>query len=139
MPIRDLARSEVVTAEPDADAASLAETLRDNNVGSVVIESDGKPEGIVTDRDLTVEVIAKGRDGSDVTARDIMSEELVTAEASSGAFDACSTMCDNGVRRLPLVEDGELVGIITFDDMIQLLGDELQHLAGIAATESPPY
>ncbi|MFB6133704.1 MAG: CBS domain-containing protein [Halanaeroarchaeum sp.] len=139
MPIRDLARSDVVTAEPNASAASLAETLRDNNVGSVVIESDGAPTGIVTDRDLAMEVLAGGRDASEVSARDIMTEDLVTVDATEGAFDACSRMCDEGVRRLPLVEDGDLVGIITFDDMLQLLGDELQHLASIAAHESPPY
>jgi signal-transduction protein with cAMP-binding, CBS, and nucleotidyltransferase domain len=139
MPIADIARSSVVTAEPDASAASLAEQFESNNVGSVVITEGTSPVGIVTDRDLALTMAGDGADPSATVARDIMSEDLVTAEASDGAFDLCSTMCDSGVRRMPIVEDGDLVGIVTLDDMLQLLADELQHLSTVVARESPPY
>lgn len=139
MPISDIARSGVVTAGPDATAASLAKQLEDNNVGSVVIVEGDAPVGIVTDRDLALAVVAAGRDPGGVTAADLMTEDLVTVEADVGTFDLCSTMCDNAVRRVPVVEDGALVGIITLDDMLTLLADELQHLATVVAEESPPY
>lgn len=139
MPIADIARSSVVTANPDASAAELAERLESNNVGSVVITEGTAPVGIVTDRDLALTMVGDGADPSSIVARDVMSEDLITAEASEGAFDLCSTMCDNAVRRMPIVDDGELVGIVTLDDMLQLLADELQHLSTVVARESPPY
>lgn len=139
MSIMDIARSSVVTADPDASAASIAQKLESNNVGSVVITDGTTPVGIVTDRDLALTMVDDGADPSVTTARDVMGEDLITADKSEGAFDLCSTMCDNGVRRMPIVDDGELVGIVTLDDMLQLLADELQHLSTVVARESPPY
>lgn len=139
MPITDIARSAVVTADPDTSAVSLAETLEGNNVGSVVITEGSTPVGIVTDRDIALAVVGAGRDPTGTTAADIMTEDLLTAEADAGTFELCSTMCDNAVRRMPVVDDGELVGIVTLDDMLQLLADELGHLATVVSRESPPY
>ena len=140
MPLADIARSGVVTADRDATAVSLAETLEDNNVGSVVITEGSTPVGIVTDRDLAVEVLAGNLDPQETTAADLMSADLVTANEADGTFELCSTMCNEGVRRMPIVDgDGDLVGIVTFDDMLQFLADELQHLASVVAMESPPY
>ncbi|MFB6094673.1 MAG: CBS domain-containing protein [Halanaeroarchaeum sp.] len=139
MPLEDLARADVVTAGPDATARDLAERLHGNNVGSVVIEEQDRPLGIVTDRDLALAMADDGMDPSTATAADLMTEDPVTAAATDGTFELCAQMRDAGVRRMPVVDGDELVGIVTFDDVIQLLADELQHLATIAATESPPY
>lgn len=139
MPVSELARESVVTAAPDEPAAELAELMRDNNVGSVVVTVDDRPIGIVTDRDLVVKVFADGIVPPSVTARDVMTEDVVSVEKDAGTFELCSKMCKAGVRRMPIVEDDELVGIITMDDIFQLLADEFQDLAAVIEAESPPY
>lgn len=139
MPVHELARERVVTAPPDKPAAELAGLMREHNVGSVVITEAEAPIGIVTDRDLVVDVFADGIIPDSLTARDVMTGDLETVDADAGTFELCQAMCDAEVRRMPVVEDGRLVGIITMDDMLQLLSDEFSRLSSIVAAESPPY
>lgn len=133
-------REDVVTARPDTSAQTLAETMRDENVGSVVIEDDHRrPVGIVTDRDLAVRVLAHGSDPTKILARDVMTEDPVTADVEDGVLEATATMRDNDARRLPIVNGEELVGILTLDDLQRLLVDEQRNLAAVVESESPPY
>lgn len=133
-------RKEVVTARPDNSVSELAEQMRDENVGSVVIEEDGEPVGIVTDRDLTTRVLADGRDPDGHTARDAMSEDIRTVPSDAGVMDLCNELGDACVRRMPVVgEDGSLEGIITHDDLNTLLADEQRELAAVIEAESPAY
>lgn len=139
MPIKNLARSSAVTAAPDTSVAELAATMDDENVGSVIITNDQKPVGIVTDRDLTVRVLGAERDPAAQTARDVMTEQLHTAEPDAGFYEAATMMADHGVRRLPISDGGDLVGIITADDITELLADEQQHLGDILRSQRPEY
>ncbi|MEF8814719.1 MAG: CBS domain-containing protein [Halovenus sp.] len=139
MPIEDLARSDAVTAAPETPVAELAATLDEENVGSVVITNDESPVGIVTDRDLTVRVLGKGIDPADQTAEDVMTDELRTAEPDAGFYDAATLMADHGIRRLPICEGDTLVGIITADDITELLADEQQQLGDIIRAQRPEY
>lgn len=140
MPVSDLAREEVVTARRNTPVADLAKAERDENVGSVVIEDEGRPVGIVTDRDLAVRVLAEELDPATTTAEDVMTEDLCTAATDDGVFELIDSMCENGVRRIPVVDDeGQLAGIITHDDLSRLLADEYRNLAGVVEAESPPY
>ncbi|WP_256300556.1 CBS domain-containing protein [Haloarchaeobius salinus] len=139
MPIEDLARSDVVTAPPDTSIESLAATMDEESVGSVVVTRDDVPAGIVTDRDLTVRVLAAARDPTDLTARDVMTEDLCTVQRGDGFYEAATTMAENGVRRLPVCEGESLEGIITADDLTELLADEQQHLADLVRAQRPEY
>jgi signal-transduction protein with cAMP-binding, CBS, and nucleotidyltransferase domain len=140
MDIETFPRNDVVTAEPEATAADLASHMAEENVGSIVITEDGKPTGIVTDRSLTVEVLAGGDDPSTVRAEEVMESDLITADANAEIFDVLEQMVDAEVRRVPAVdENGEVAGIVTFDDFVVLFGRELQKLADIAEAESPSY
>ncbi|MEF8807221.1 CBS domain-containing protein [Natronomonas sp.] len=140
MPIQDLVRSEVVTADPDTSVADLATTMDDESVGSVVITEGEQPVGIVTDRDLAIRVLGEGRDPDALTASDVMSEDLETADPETGFYEATETMADNGIRRLPVTDaDDTLVGIITADDLTELLAEEQQHLGAIIEAQRPPY
>jgi len=140
MPIEDLARTDVVTASPDTSVTDLAATVRDENVGSVVVTDDGTPVGIVTDRDLAVRALADGDGGTDSTAEDVMSGDLVTIDRGHGFYEAADLMSDHGVRRLPVCDaDGELAGIITADDLSELIADEQQQLAEIIRAQRPSY
>jgi len=140
MTIRDLARTGVVTAHRDQSAGNLATVMSEENVGSVIIEDGGRPVGIVTDRDLTLKVLEPRLDPREVTAEEIMTEEPTTVRIDDGVFQVTKQMFEAGVRRMPVVDDdGALEGIITLDDFLVLLTDELNGLAGVVEAESPPY
>ncbi|WP_254524131.1 CBS domain-containing protein [Natrinema caseinilyticum] len=140
MPVENLARSDVISATTDEPIHELASTMDDESVGSVVITDDGMPVGIVTDRDLMKHVLAERTDPDDVVAGDVMTEDLCTIEHDAGFYQATELMSEHGVRRLPVTgSDGELAGIITIDDLNELLADEHQELAGIIRKQRPPY
>lgn len=139
MPIEDLARSEAVTADPETPVTDLAATMDEENVGSIVITNDQTPIGIVTDRDLTVRVLGNAVDPTEQTAEDVMTTDLCTAEPGAGFYEAASLMAEHGIRRLPICEGDTLVGIITADDVTELLADEQQHLGDIIRAQRPEY
>ena len=112
----------VVTATPDTSVREVAETMRERNVGSVVLVENGQPSGFVTDRDLAVSVLADGRDPSD-RACDHASAPVVTAAPDMDITEAAELMVEHGIRRLPVLEGGELIGIVTLDDLAVRTGD----------------
>ncbi|QHS17462.1 CBS domain-containing protein [haloarchaeon 3A1-DGR] len=139
MPVEDLARSDAVTADPNTPVAELAATMDEENVGSVVITDDDTPVGIVTDRDLTVRVLGEEVDPADRTAEDVMTDDLRTTEPGAGFYEVTNLMAEHGIRRLPIREDDALVGIITADDMTELLADEQQQFGEIIRAQRPEY
>lgn len=140
MPIQDLARKNVVSASPETSVPELARQMRDENVGSVVITNADNPAGIVTDRDLSTRVLAEDVAPSDRTAEDVMSTDLCAVGPDAGFYEAAQVMSENGVRRLPVCTDeDELVGIITADDLTELLADEQQQLASVIQAQRPSY
>ena len=139
MPIDNLARSDVVTAPTDERVHELAATMQDEAVGSIVI-TDGDPVGIVTDRDLTTQVLAEQADPDELVAEDVMSDGLQTIAHDAGFYEATELMSEHGIRRLPVTgSDGGLQGIITIDDLDELLAEEHQELADVIRAQRPPY
>ncbi|MFW6002984.1 MAG: CBS domain-containing protein [Halanaeroarchaeum sp.] len=139
MPIQDLARSEVVTAEPETPVGELARTMDREDVGSVVVTEGDEPVGIVTDRDLALRVIGEDGDPATQTAEDVMTSDLTSIESGAGFYEAADLMAEKGIRRLPVCEGDVLVGFITADDLTELLADEQQHLAEIIRAQRPEY
>jgi len=140
MTVSDLMREEVVTASPDESVRTVAERMRDETVGSVVVVEDGRPTGIITDRDLATRIIAEGEDPETRAAMDVMTRNPATVTADAGVRELCDQMADACVRRMPVVDyEGNLAGIITHDDLNTLLADEQRELAAVIAAESPPY
>jgi CBS domain-containing protein len=115
--------SEVMTPDPvtmdsgtDLFAAALA--MRDNDIGDVVVtKPDGGLCGIVTDRDLVVRGIAEGLDSKSSTLEEVCSHQLVTVGPDDPIATAVKAMEDNAIRRLPVVDDGTLVGIVSIGDL----------------------
>lgn len=132
-------RNELVTVSPDDPVREVAETMRDTTVGSAIVERDEEPVGIVTDRDLAMQILAEGEDPSSMTARDVMTEDPVTADVDDGVFEICEMMRESGIRRMPVVDGGKLAGIVTLDDLIVLLEGEMNGLSEVIRKESPPY
>lgn len=140
MPVLDIARTGVVTTHRDQSVGNLATVMKEENVGSVLIEDEGRPVGIVTDRDLVLSVLEPRREPMETSAGDVMTATPVTVAADDGIFAATATMFEHAVRRVPVVDDtGEIAGILTLDDLVVLLADELKDLAGVVEAESPPY
>jgi CBS domain-containing protein len=126
----------VATAGPDARAVEIADTMQFRAVGSVVIvDADDRPIGIVTDRDLTCRVIAKGLDPEATPARDFMSQPLVTVDAKEPLERVAQRMREAGVRRMPVVRDGKLIGLVALDDLLFRVGRELENLIRAVAIE----
>ncbi|AWB28591.1 CBS domain-containing protein [Halococcoides cellulosivorans] len=139
MPVSDLMRSNVVTASPESSIDSLAESMRDHGVGSVVIEDDSTVSGIVTDRDLVTRVMAENADWSTLQASDVMTPDLQTVSADTGIAELVETLSEEGVRRMPVVENDDLVGIVALDDVFALLAVEQDRLANVVEAESPVF
>ena len=128
----------MVTASPDAKVNEVAELMSDSNVGCVVITNDQCPVGIVTDRDLVVRVIARGRDPKKTAIEEVMTLDPVVVEDGTGLFEAMQFIRDEGVRRLPIIDgDGKLAGIITMDDIIRLIGQEMLYIGDVIREASP--
>ena len=130
MPIQELLKREVQTLPPTASCAEAARLMRDERIGSVVVAEEERPLGILTDRDLVLRVMASGEDPEKVTVRDAMSTRPVFISGERGLRQAIETMHELAVRRLPVVDDDQkLVGLLSLDDMVVLLAEQLSSLA----------
>jgi CBS domain-containing protein len=126
-----LARFEhgVVVAQLTETAAAVARRMRDFHVGCVVVIRDDRSVGILTDRDLVLRVVAEGKDPQETPVSDIVTYDATTVQRDAGIETAALLMRDRGVRRLPIVtDDGRVTGIVTADDLVVLLTDELAHV-----------
>lgn len=119
-PMVTVAESEIVEV--------AARKLRDAHVGCVVVIRGDHPVGIVTDRDLAVRVVAEGRDPRSTRVSEIVTYDPVVVAGTDGIETAARRMREHGIRRLPIVEGGSCVGIVTADDLVVLLGRELADL-----------
>ncbi len=116
--VRDVMTPEVVTEEEDTPVTKIAKDMEVYGIGSIIITREGEPVGIVTDRDIALKVIKEDRLVREVKAKDIMSSPLITIEADASIEKACEIMAKNRIRRLPVVEDGKLVGVISVRNIL---------------------
>ena len=140
MSVGELCNREVVIAEKTLPVTEAARLMRSRHVGDlVVVEDKGghkHPVGIVTDRDIVVEVVAAGVNPDALKVGDIMGPEVATVRESEGLFEALRYMRNKGVRRMPVVDvSGGLVGILTLDDLLSLLAEEMMELAKLVSRE----
>ena len=129
MSIKDLCNRELVTVGRDDTVFKAAELMRHNHVGDVLVVEKKLdttiPLGIVTDRDVVVEVVAPGLDPKVMTVGDIMLPHLSTVKEDAEVFDAIRLMTGNGIRRLPVIDKyGSLLGILTLDDLLMMMAKE---------------
>ena len=138
MTIGEICNRNVVCATRDTTVAEAANLMRHNHVGDVVVveQSDGRrtPLGIVTDRDVVVEVVAAGIDPKAIRLVELLIGRLATVEERERCSDVVRLMASKGVRRMPVVDGGgALVGIVTIDDLLPHLASELSELSGLPA------
>ena len=140
MTIGDICNREVVFARKDESVLSAAVLMREHHVGCLVVvdESNGKriPAGIVTDRDVTVGVVALGLDPERTPLGEVIGPEIVCAREDTGVAECVAMMRQKGLRRLPVVDAaGVLVGLVAADDMLELLAEEMSGLAAVVTRE----
>jgi CBS domain-containing protein len=135
MSIAKMCDRTVSVATPDESVWKVVCAMRDDNVGSVVVvDAARKPIGIVTDRDLVVRVLAPGLDPKRIVVESVMTQCPRTLPRSAASMEALRLMRELGVRRLPVVGvRGELVGIVSVDDLLQQVAEELGSLSLVLA------
>jgi CBS domain-containing protein len=130
MTLAECCSKDVVMASPDSSVVEAARLMEERNVGSIIVTEEERPVGIVTDRDIALRVIAQGKRPEETTIRDVMTPDPVTLNGNMEIFEAIEYVTREGIRRLPIVEaDGRLVGIITLDDVIGILGKEMSNVS----------
>jgi CBS domain-containing protein len=141
MNLGELFRSHVETATPEDTIRSVSQRMKDKNIGAVVVVANhgGEKEivGIVTDRDLALS-LGTGRASPETAVRDVMTKKVVTIWEDEGVFNATQYFLGRKTRRLPIINhDNELVGIVTFDDILALLTRELFNISKAVAPALP--
>jgi CBS domain-containing protein len=140
MEIGELCTRDVIIAQESASPGELARLMREFHSGSVVITREiagvRKPVGIVTDRDIVIELVAKDAPVNSCVAGDIMSAPVSTVLESATVSEVLQAMRHQGVRRMPVIDSrGALVGIITADDVVEHLREQMDDLVAIMRRE----
>jgi CBS domain-containing protein len=137
MMIGEICSKPAVTASPDTTVREAAHRMWTRKVGALgVVNRRGAPIGVVTDRDIAVKVVAQGADPAFVRVGTLLARRPIVIQEDAGILDATKLLSRRGVRRLPVVSrTGKLVGIISLDDLLMLIGSELNHIASTLASE----
>jgi CBS domain-containing protein len=133
--IRDIMTSHLATLPTSASVLEAARAMRDSDIGDVIVADDGQICGIITDRDVVVRVTAEGRDPAKTKLAEICSQDLTTVSPTDSIDHAVQLMRRKAIRRLPVVENGRAVGILSIGDLAQER-DPTSALSDISAAPS---
>jgi CBS domain-containing protein len=128
--VRDIMARNPVSLPPDTSIEQAAQRMRDDDIGNVIVGDENNLQGIVTDRDIVVRALADGR--TNATLGEIATGNVTTIEADRPADEAARIMREENIRRLPVVENGQPIGIISIGDLAIQLDDD-SALADISA------
>ena len=131
--VRDVMTAEPIVLQQDQSIADAAQAMRDSAVGAVLVVDGDKLCGLVTDRDIVIRAVAESA-RPDSPVGQVVSPDLVAVDADDGADDAARVMQANAVRRLPVLDDGRIVGIVSIGDLAVSQGED-SALADISAAE----
>lgn len=120
VPVVEIMSTTPITITADATVAEAASVMRDKEVGSLVVLEDGRPTGIVTERDVVTKVAAADRSPQGTSVRDIMTSPLVAVHPHQEVAEAAKIMAARKIRRLPVIKEGKLVGMLTENDVIRV-------------------
>ena len=140
MQLGEVCNRDVIIATESCSVIEAAKLMYDYHVGSIIIVNKeneiSKPIGIVTDRDLVINLLAENLLPQKVTIKELMNSKLITGKDTDQLWDSLNIMCTHGIRRMPVVDkDNCLLGIISADDIVELLSEQLQNLTRLIAIE----
>ncbi|MBU5557762.1 MAG: CBS domain-containing protein [Candidatus Aenigmatarchaeota archaeon] len=134
MLVMEAMNRDVKTIRPDATVKEAARIMNQNRIGSlVVVSGSGEVVGIVTERDILVDIVAEGKDSSNVQVEEIMSKKIIVVDPHQSLEEAADIMVKNHIKKLPVVEAGRLVGIITASDLIKYERALIERIAHLIA------
>lgn len=120
MKVREIMSRPIITEDEDASVTEVVKDMAELGIGSVVITSEGKPAGIITERDIALKVLLENKRADEVKAKEIMSSPLVTIEPEVSIGEASALAANKRIKRLPVVENGVLVGIVSVRNILTL-------------------
>jgi CBS domain-containing protein len=140
MNIRDICTIQTISCNRDETVQGAALLMRKHHVGDLVVvdgsDGDAIPAGIVTDRDIVVSIVALGLDPASLQVGDIMSDDLLTCREDDDVYQTIEHMRVRGIRRVPVVTDkGALAGIVSADDLLEFLAEEMGDLSRISGNQ----
>lgn len=125
--VRKITKKKVVTVSPDDTVVRAAKLMGERNVGSIVVVENKKPVGILTDRDITIRVVARKADINSTLVKGVMTKKIITGKDGQRVAELAKIMHEHGIRRVPIVDKkGRLTGIITLDDILYMMGRALR-------------
>jgi len=139
MAVIDIARTEVETTTPDTPVAEVVRKLHRKAVSGLVVVEGEEPLDLVTDRDLTMALLDDDLDAEVTPVEEFVDGETPTVPASAGLYETMETVSERGVRRVIVVKDGNLAGLLSISDVVVLLGMELQQVANAIRSSSPAF
>jgi CBS domain-containing protein len=138
MTVYECCTKEVVSAPADEKVIEIVRIMDERNVGCVIIVEHQVPVGIITDRDIVLRVIGKGRDPGRLAVREVMTKNPAIIEGKKGLFEAMRAFEGKNFRRMPVVDErGHLSGILTTDDMLRLLAREFSFVTAVLEAQTP--
>lgn len=135
MSLERFRRSRMIVLNNRSTAYQAARAMADNHIGSVLVSGRSGFAGIITDRDLALAVLGGNLDARTTPLGDVMSEDVITCPIGADLDEVSLLMAENGVRRIPLTENGRLVGLVTFDDLVLDGGVSIEALRDIVTAQ----
>ena len=136
--VEDVMVEGVVTIDADATVMKAVQLMNENEIGCIVVMRRGKAVGIITERDLLKRVIAKSKNPTKTRVREIMTKPLIAGEPEMDIEDATRLMFDNKIKKLPVLENGKLVGLVTLTDLVRYQPQMIRILKEITARHLAP-
>jgi CBS domain-containing protein len=126
VPVIEIMAKEPVTASPDDTVERAASTMRTRDIGSLIVVENGRPVGIVTERDIVTKVVAANKVPSTVKVREIMSSPVISVGPREEVVQAARLMSERKIRRLAVVDNGKLIGVLTENDIVRIWPDLIE-------------
>jgi len=117
--VKDVMSRKVICLDKKCTVADVAKIMDENGIGSVLITENGKAAGIITERDVITKCVAKGKEPSKTTVEGIMTTPLVSVDQDCMVDDAAKLMVSKMIRRLPIIDNGDIIGMVTATDLIR--------------------
>jgi CBS domain-containing protein len=126
MGVKDVMVKEVIAVEADAKVRDAVELMNKNEIGCLIVQKRGKPVGMITERDILKKIVCQSKNPEEVRVSEIMSRPLVVGKVDMDLEEAARLMLKRNIKKLPIVNGGKLVGLITLTDVVRV--DHVEHL-----------
>ncbi|MCL5782692.1 MAG: CBS domain-containing protein [Candidatus Thermoplasmatota archaeon] len=130
---RDIMKEYTLMLSAETSAHEAAKIMSNDHVGFVIVQIDNKPHGVVTEWDFINKIIARDLDPRNVKLKDIMNTPLMSVDPKTPTDQVTVLMNKHGVRRLPVIENGKLIGVITSRDVLRIFKDYMDNLSDVIA------